>query len=93
DYIFRLLALEYLDRTDLVQVPPQVPVSHKSSVPIEVRHTQPSEINTELAGQQTQEYLAGMMGDAPVCHNCGHITIRSGSCYKCLNCGTSLGCS
>ena len=93
DYIFRLLALEYLDRTDLVQVPPQAPVSHKSSVPIEVRHTQPSEINTELAGQQTQDYLAGMMGDAPVCHNCGHITIRSGSCYKCLNCGTSLGCS
>jgi ribonucleoside-diphosphate reductase alpha chain len=34
-----------------------------------------------------------MMGDAPSCSNCGHITIRNGSCYKCLNCGESLGCS
>ncbi len=31
------------------------------------------------------------MGDAPLCDVCGHITIRNGSCYKCLNCGNSLG--
>ena len=31
--------------------------------------------------------------DAPSCFQCGHITIRNGSCYKCLNCGESLGCS
>ncbi len=35
----------------------------------------------------------GMQGDAPACTNCGHITIRSGTCYKCLNCGTQGGCS
>ena len=40
-----------------------------------------------------QEVLSGMMGDAPACNECGHITIRNGSCYKCLNCGNSLGCS
>jgi ribonucleoside-diphosphate reductase alpha chain len=34
-----------------------------------------------------------MQGDAPACNTCGHITIRSGTCYKCLNCGNSLGCS
>lgn len=34
-----------------------------------------------------------MQGDAPSCNVCGHITIRSGTCYKCLNCGNSLGCS
>ncbi|MCF3109282.1 vitamin B12-dependent ribonucleotide reductase [Niabella sp. CC-SYL272] len=34
-----------------------------------------------------------MQGDAPACNVCGHITIRSGTCYKCLNCGNSLGCS
>jgi ribonucleoside-diphosphate reductase alpha chain len=37
--------------------------------------------------------LGGMMGDAPFCDVCGHITIRNGACYKCLNCGNSLGCS
>ncbi|MBT5926396.1 MAG: vitamin B12-dependent ribonucleotide reductase [Verrucomicrobia bacterium] len=31
--------------------------------------------------------------DAPGCPNCGHVTVRNGACYKCLNCGESLGCS
>lgn len=31
--------------------------------------------------------------DAPACPNCGHVTVRNGACYKCLNCGESLGCS
>jgi len=34
-----------------------------------------------------------MQSDAPACNICGHITIRSGTCYKCLNCGNSMGCS
>nr|HPZ88662.1 vitamin B12-dependent ribonucleotide reductase [Flavihumibacter sp.] len=34
-----------------------------------------------------------MQSDAPACNVCGHLTIRSGTCYKCLNCGNSLGCS
>jgi len=34
-----------------------------------------------------------MQSDAPACNVCGHITVRSGTCYKCLNCGNSLGCS
>jgi ribonucleoside-diphosphate reductase alpha chain len=37
--------------------------------------------------------LDKMMGDAPVCDVCGHITVRNGACYKCLNCGNSMGCS
>jgi len=34
-----------------------------------------------------------MQSDAPACNTCGHITIRSGTCYKCMNCGNSMGCS
>ncbi|MEO6719832.1 MAG: vitamin B12-dependent ribonucleotide reductase, partial [Ferruginibacter sp.] len=34
-----------------------------------------------------------MQSDAPSCNTCGHITMRSGTCYKCLNCGNSMGCS
>ncbi|MDH5505108.1 MAG: adenosylcobalamin-dependent ribonucleoside-diphosphate reductase [Acidimicrobiia bacterium] len=37
--------------------------------------------------------LAENMGDAPVCSNCGHMTVRNGSCYVCLTCGDTTGCS
>ena len=49
--------------------------------------------NTALAAAGANEHLSNMMGDAPFCTNCGHVTVRSGSCYKCLNCGNSMGCS
>ncbi len=44
-------------------------------------------------GDALSKSLDELMGDAPVCDNCGHITVRNGSCYRCLNCGNSLGCS
>jgi ribonucleoside-diphosphate reductase alpha chain len=31
--------------------------------------------------------------DAPSCMDCGSIMIRNGACYKCLNCGSTSGCS
>jgi ribonucleoside-diphosphate reductase alpha chain len=31
--------------------------------------------------------------DAPMCHNCGSVMVRNGSCYKCLDCGETSGCS
>jgi len=31
--------------------------------------------------------------DAPACDICGSITVRNGTCYKCYNCGNSMGCS
>ena len=34
-----------------------------------------------------------LMGDAPPCDTCGSITVRNGTCYKCMNCGNSMGCS
>ena len=39
------------------------------------------------------QQLGEMMGDAPMCDKCGHITVRNGACYRCLNCGNSMGCS
>lgn len=41
---------------------------------------------------QTQAYLKSF-GDSPACPSCGSLTIRSGACYKCMNCGTQTGCS
>ena len=50
-------------------------------------------VGRRMAKDTLSQATAKMMGDAPVC-TCGSITVRNGSCYKCLNCGTesSLGC-
>ena len=39
------------------------------------------------------EQYATFQADAPSCDNCGAITVRTGNCYLCYNCGTSMGCS
>jgi ribonucleoside-diphosphate reductase alpha chain len=36
---------------------------------------------------------ATLQSDAPPCPDCGQITVRNGTCYRCHNCGASLGCS
>ncbi|PJA93413.1 MAG: Vitamin B12-dependent ribonucleotide reductase, partial [Candidatus Komeilibacteria bacterium CG_4_9_14_3_um_filter_37_5] len=45
-----------------------------------------------LAGGDAQITFE-MQVDAPPCGNCGMIMVRNGSCYKCLNCGGTSGCS
>jgi len=55
-------------------------------------------------GKRTLDSFTGSLGggtkvafaaqaDAPSCAECGSIMIRNGSCYKCLNCGSTSGCS
>jgi ribonucleoside-diphosphate reductase alpha chain len=41
------------------------------------------------------EAMRGMydMGDAPSCGTCGAIMVRNGSCYRCMSCGSTSGCS
>jgi ribonucleoside-diphosphate reductase alpha chain len=50
------------------------------------------------SGSSSQKHFSidlsmGAQSDAPACNTCGHTTLRSGTCYKCLNCGASMGCS
>ncbi|MEM1109751.1 MAG: adenosylcobalamin-dependent ribonucleoside-diphosphate reductase [Planctomycetota bacterium] len=44
-------------------------------------------------GNMLNEAMSAMQSDAPACDVCGAITVRNGSCYKCLHCGVSMGCS
>jgi len=47
-----------------------------------------------LGSQSTRrEQFFNFQTDAPICDNCGAITVRAGSCYLCYNCGQSQGCS
>jgi ribonucleoside-diphosphate reductase alpha chain len=163
DYVFRALGMEYLGRTDLVQVPPTearalpeppkglatqtgqqlgleeakmeddiavqtraaafvdaevVDITDSSptaaaSTPVAAPTTKTPSNGTNAGATNGQEAaqaatavmatdaqtssvqaaLASNMGDAPLCDTCGHITVRNGSCYRCMNCGDSKGCS
>ncbi len=43
--------------------------------------------------KKLSDAIAHFQADAPTCPSCGHVAVRNGACYKCLNCGESLGCS
>jgi len=45
------------------------------------------------AMQQFSAQFEDFQDDAPACDICGAITVRNGTCYKCFNCGNSMGCS
>jgi len=55
----------------------------------------PREAEMVLAdGPDAQEkQFAHFQSDAPACDNCGALTVRCGTCYRCFNCGNSMGCS
>jgi ribonucleoside-diphosphate reductase alpha chain len=99
DFVFRALAYEYLGRTDLTprfesDSKPELSdvrvVATNSAVPAPKAQKAPAAVKAE---NSTQEFMKSMQSDAPACTTCGHITVRSGTCYKCLNCGNSMGCS
>jgi ribonucleoside-diphosphate reductase alpha chain len=43
--------------------------------------------------EQFNAQFAHFSTDAPACDICGSLTVRNGTCYKCFNCGNSMGCS
>jgi ribonucleoside-diphosphate reductase alpha chain len=115
DYVFRVLALEYLGMTEFAQVKPadgyqaspRVAGRETTSIKVDKIHAAPEaphadpkpeadDASEDLFGHEEQtlsRHLSTMMGDAPFCNICGHVTVRNGVCYKCLNCGNSMGCS
>ncbi len=127
DYVFRVLAIEYLGRTDFAHVKPNGlndgdPADSSAEVSTASRGDDTdagragdagagagggeaatpvlagdASRRAEALGSATlgaqNEQLSEFMGDAPVCDVCGHITVRNGACYRCLNCGNSMGCS
>lgn len=78
------------------QIPIQQPAvtSVKASLVRETAGDGTEMVEMEVGGAAVlSTHLSTMMGDAPMCNQCGHLTVRSGACYKCLNCGNSIGCS
>jgi ribonucleoside-diphosphate reductase alpha chain len=92
DYIFRWLASKFLD-TDAQQdagIIARDPVeeTHQkkiASIALAPRGGAPVATISSVTSLYQQ--------DAPPCPDCGAIMIRSGACYKCMNCGAVSGCS
>jgi ribonucleoside-diphosphate reductase alpha chain len=104
DYIFRWMASHFLpvedqDEAGIVRREP-APVE-PASTPMKADNARPTTAPTELKviaqpttnGGGGVQKIAFINTDAPACPDCGAITVRSGSCYKCLNCGATTGCS
>ncbi len=105
DYIFRWLASRFLDEEaqDAVGVirrdddPPRT--SAGSSPLIASATPSPAGTNGHVEDHPDPGASVGPArltfatnADAPACAECGSITVRSGACYKCLNCGATTGC-
>jgi ribonucleoside-diphosphate reductase alpha chain len=131
DYVFRALGVEYLERDELAQVPPDrdndLPEPPKglavdAGVQLDLTDAAadadveavrsavelldgpdeniktPERERVAVASANGKASMADValkenMGDAPACSNCGHMTVRNGSCYVCLTCGDTTGCS
>ena len=106
DYIFRWLQLRFLSGHQLslfVGITPQPAASEPLVQPL-VQPLVPASTALDIedrgifgagpifhAADAMREYLD--MGDAPSCHTCGAIMVRNGSCYRCMSCGSTSGCS
>jgi ribonucleoside-diphosphate reductase alpha chain len=67
--------------------------THSPSAYAEERAAAVSQLRATLLADPLSQQGTEMQSDAPACDVCGSITVRSGTCYKCLNCGNSMGCS
>jgi ribonucleoside-diphosphate reductase alpha chain len=97
DYIFRWLQLRFLTGQQQMLFENLRPkLSAVSSQPSEVSSTAGSTAETARTGSvHAADALSDLvdLGDAPTCHYCGAIMTRNGSCYRCMSCGSTSGCS
>jgi ribonucleoside-diphosphate reductase alpha chain len=83
DYIFRFLGSRHLSAEQRQEV------GLVELVTAEARTVARAEVDAPRASTVSFSPQA----DAPSCSDCGAIMVRNGSCYKCLNCGSTSGCS
>ena len=103
DYIFRWLQLRFLTgQQQLLFESFRPKLSAVSSQPPDVEETPSTARSPEARSRKPEagsvhaaDALSNMvdLGDAPSCSFCGSIMTRNGSCYRCMSCGSTSGCS
>ena len=89
DYIFKWLGSKFLSAEEK-QAIGIVSRDSSSTGPIPVTEQQ---VVARATSESSHKLAFETQTDAPACHECGSIMIRNGSCYRCLNCGATSGCS
>jgi len=85
DYIFSYLALKFIPREEGKEAEAKKNDTEVLEGPPTTEKDSPED--------DGQIDLFMMQSDAPMCPECGYIMVRSGSCYRCTNCGGTSGCS
>jgi ribonucleoside-diphosphate reductase alpha chain len=98
DYIFRWLQLRFLTGQQQMLFEnlrlkssvggPQSSEVETSEPKLEARNPKPGSVHAADALSSIVD-----LGDAPSCSFCGSIMTRNGSCYRCMSCGSTSGCS
>jgi len=99
DYVFRWLALRFLTAEERAEIGMQ------TEEDLEVLENMEAEgdLIDEVVEDDATPLVTNMgaaapvafepQPDAPLCQGCGSLMVRSGVCYKCMNCGATSGCS
>jgi len=106
DYIFRWLHMRFLTgqqqmlfenlRPRPVALPDDSSLAPEAgSLPPDSRTLTPEARSLTPGKHHAADLLSDIvdLGDAPSCHVCGSIMVRNGSCYRCMSCGSTSGCS
>lgn len=80
DYLFRWMELKFLTKEQGELFEPRSASIRAVSPP-----------NANGAAEALGEFV--QLGDAPACNICGSLMVRSGTCYRCMTCGSTSGCS
>jgi len=91
DYIFRYLGTSFLD--EQAQQAAGLMASHSGISPNLPTLEEDLEKDLLINDAKRIRLPFTSQSDAPACPDCGAIMVRNGSCYKCLNCGSTSGCS
>ncbi len=100
DYIFRWLQLRFLTGQqqmlfENLRLRSSAVISQPSEAEVEASDPKPEARNLKPGSVHAADALSSIvdLGDAPSCSFCGSIMTRNGSCYRCMSCGSTSGCS
>lgn len=89
DYIFKWLAIKFLPKEECLKFMDEQFVSDLDSDKQDTGGIK----NLETKREEREKIVFVQQADSPNCSECGNIMVRNGNCYKCLECGSTSGCS
>jgi ribonucleoside-diphosphate reductase alpha chain len=93
DYIFRYLASKFLPSEEAKALGVQVEEPPLTTLKVMTPPEIAGPVQTSVQPVKKGALVDIEDRDAPVCFECGSLMVRNGACYKCLNCGSTSGCS